>query len=142
MKSFFYLLLFFLIAGCSDNSADNKNCRFLLNIGVNVSINMSLPQYSQLQFISNSVYVPNAGNAGIIVTNTGSGYLAWDASDPNHTPSNCSTLTVSGLNATCGCEDKNTYSLVTGQAIGNGNLICPLKNYKVEQSGNNLLIYN
>ena len=142
MKSFLYLLLFAIIISCSDNSVDNKNCRFLLNVGVNVSVNMSLPQYSQLQFISNSVYVPNEGNAGIIVTNTGSGYLAWDASDPNHAPSNCSMLTVSGFNATCGCEDKNMYSLVTGQAIGNGNLQCPLKNYRVEQSGNNLRIYN
>jgi nitrite reductase/ring-hydroxylating ferredoxin subunit len=142
MKSYLYIPLFALIISCSDNSTDNKNCRFLLNIGVNVSINMSLPQYSQLQFISNSVYVPNVGNAGIIVTNTGSGYLAWDAADPNHTPSNCSTLNVSGLNAICGCEDKNTYSLVTGQAIGNGNLICSLKNYRVEQSGTNLRIYN
>lgn len=142
MKSFFYLLLFFIMSSCSGNSVDNKNCRFLLNVGVNVSINMSLPQYSQLQFISNSVYVANAGNAGIIVTNTGSGYLAWDASDPNHAPSSCSTLTVSGLNATCGCVDENTYSLVTGQAIGNGDLQCPLKNYRVEQSGNVLLIYN
>lgn len=142
MKYIFYLLLFGIMWSCSDNAVNNQNCKFLLNIGVNVNINMSLPQYSQLQFISNSVYVPNVGNAGIIVTNTGSGYLAWDAADPNHTPSNCSTLNVSGLNATCGCEDKNTYSLVTGQAIGNGNLICPLKNYRVEQSGTNLRIYN
>lgn len=130
-----------IISSCSGNSVDNKNCRFLLNVGVNVSVNMSLPQYSQLQFISNSVYVPNAGNAGIIVTNTGSGYIAWDASDPNHAPSSCSTLTVSGLNATCGC-DENTYNLVTGQAIGNGDLQCPLKNYRVEKNGNVLLIYN
>lgn len=142
MKSYLYIPLFALIISCSDNSTDNKNCRFLLNIGVNVSINMSLPQYSQLQFISNSVYIPNVGNAGIIVTNTGSGYLAWDAADPNHAPSNCSTLNVSGLNAICGCEDKNSYSLVTGQTIGNGNLICSLKNYRVEQSGTNLRIYN
>ncbi|PKQ44660.1 Rieske (2Fe-2S) protein [Confluentibacter flavum] len=142
MKSFFYILLLVILSSCSGNSVDNRNCRFLLNVGVNVNVNMSLPQYSQLQFISNSVYVPNAGNAGIIVTNTGSGYLAWDAGDPNHVSSSCSTLTVSGLNATCGCADENTYSLVTGQALGNGDLQCPLKNYRVEQSGNNLLIYN
>jgi len=142
MKSFFYLISFVIITSCSGNSVDDRSCRFLLNVGVNVSVNMSLPQYSQLQFISNSVYVANAGNAGIIVTNTGSGYLAWDASDPNHTPSSCSTLTVSGLNATCGCGDENTYSLVTGQAIGNGDLQCPLKSYRVEKNGNSLLIYN
>ncbi len=142
MKSSFYLLLFAVILSCSGNSVDNKNCRFLLNVGVNVSINMNLPQYSQLQFISNSVYISDAGNAGIIVTNTGSGYLAWDASDPNHAPSSCSALTISGLNGTCGCGDENTYSLVTGQAIGNSELQCSLKNYRVEQNGNVLLIYN
>lgn len=103
---------------------------------------MSLPQYSQLQFISNSVYVANAGNAGIIVTNTGSGYLAWDAGDPNQVPSSCSTLTISGLNAISSCGNQNTYSLVTGQAIGNSDLQCSLKNYRVEQNGNVLLIYN
>ena len=142
MKYIFYLLFVGTLWSCSDNTVNNPNCKFLLNIGVNVTVNMSLPQYSQLQFISNSVYVANAGNAGIIVTNTGSGFLAWDASDPNHPPSNCSILAVSGLNATCGCDDKNTYSLITGQAIGEDNLPCPLKNYRVEQSGNNLRIYN
>lgn len=142
MKYYFYLLLLVIITSCSTNSVDNRNCRFLLNVGVSVNINMSLPQYSQLQFISNSVYISNAGNAGIIVTNTGSGYLAWDASDPNHAPSSCSVLTVSGLNATCVCGDSNTYSLVTGQALGNSDLQCPLKNYRVEQNGNSLLVYN
>lgn len=142
MKSFFLLLLVLIITSCSKNSVDNKNCRFLLDLGVNEVLNLNLPQYSQLQFAGNTIYIPNAGNGGIIVASTGTDFYAWDASDPNHTPSNCSTLTISGLEGTCGCGDENTYSLVTGQPLNNGALQCGLRNYRVEKSGNTLLISN
>jgi len=139
--AFLSLILSTLLFTCSKNDID-KNCNFLLNIGVSTSINLSLPQYSQLQFTSNSVYVANAGNGGVIVTNSGTGYLAWDASDPNHVPSSCSRLNVSGLEAKCGCTDENLFSLITGQPLGNGDLRCGLKAYRVEQSGNTLIITN
>jgi nitrite reductase/ring-hydroxylating ferredoxin subunit len=132
--------LVFLFSCSRDN--DNENCRFLLNVGVNEVLNLSLPQYNQLQFAGNSVYVPNAGNAGIIVASTGVDFFAWDAGDPNHAQSACSVLENSGLEATCGCEDQNTYSLVTGQALGETALPCALKNYRVEVSGNTLLVTN
>jgi len=103
---------------------------------------MNLPQYSPLQFVSNSVFVPNVGNGGVIVTNSGTGFLAWDASDPNHTPSSCSKLEVNGLEGTCGCSDANVYSLITGQPLSNTDLQCGLKAYRVEQSGNDLIITN
>lgn len=140
-KSFLLALTSFVLVACSNNGNNNSNCNFLLNIGVNVSVNLSLPQYSQLQFISNSVYIPNVGNNGVIVTNSGTGFLAWDASDPNHTPNSCSALNANGLEGTCGCADENTYSLITGQSLGTA-LPCTLKNYRVEQSGNTLFISN
>lgn len=142
MKLLRFSILLLLLAACSGNSVTNENCNYLLNINVNATINLSLPQYSQLQFVSNSVYIPNQGNGGIIVTNAGTGYLAWDASDPNHTPSNCSVLEITGLEGTCGCSDENTYSLVNGQPLGDSSLLCGLKNYRVEQTGNTLLISN
>jgi len=135
------LIMATLLFTCSKNEIDT-NCKYLLNIGVNTSINLNLPQYSQLQFTSNSIYIANVGNGGVIVTNSGTGFLAWDASDPNHSPSSCSRLSVSGLEAKCGCNDENLYSLITGQALGNSNLRCGLKAYRVEQSGTNLLISN
>ena len=141
MRVLFSLLSLFIVLGCS-SSEENENCKFLLNIGVNVSINLSLPEYSQLQFAGNSVYISNQGNGGIIVASTGADFLAWDAADPNHTQSSCSVLNNSGLNATCGCDDKNEYSLVNGQPLNNGSLMCGLRNYRVEKSGNTLRIYN
>ncbi len=142
MKPIFYLACFVILISCDKDSVDNPNCRFLLDLGVNININLSLPQYSQLPFVGNSVYIPNAGNGGIIVASTGSDFFAWDASDPNRPPSECSILVPKGLEATSSCEDKNTYSLITGQALNDGTLQCSLKNYRVERSGNNLLIFN
>jgi len=143
MKKPLYSLLFLLLfISCSKSDVNNKNCRFLLNVGVNTTINMSIFPYSNLQFVSNSEFVPNAGNGGIIVTNSGTGFLAWDASDPNHTPSTCSRLEISGLEGTCGYTDANTYSLITGQPLSDPDLNCGLKAYRVEQSGNDLIITN
>jgi hypothetical protein len=68
--------------------------------------------------------------------------MAWDASDPNYIPGTCAALSPSGLNANSNCGSGNTYSLVTGQALENGELRCSLKFYRVEQSGNTLLITN
>lgn len=139
MKNYFLGLTLLFLTACSKNSNIN-NCNYLLNVGVNASINLNLPEYSQLAFISNSVYIANQGNAGIIVINVGNDVLrAWDASDPNHTPSNCSLLQIEGANAICGCADQNEYSLFTGQSIGSA-LPCGLKEYRVTPTGNNSFI--
>lgn len=136
-----YILPLILMA-CSTNREENENCKFLFNVGVNETVNMNFPKYSQLQFAGNSVYHELGGNGGIIIAYTGADYLAWDASDPNHVQQSCSILEPSGLNATCGCDDKNEYSLVTGRSLNDGSLVCSLKNYRVERSGNVLLITN
>ena len=135
---FYFIICLILISGCAKNNIDNR-CNYLLNLDIYYEINLNLPQYSELNFISNSIYIPNVGNGGIIVVNSGSGYLAWDASDPNHTNLPCSVLTVSGLEATSNCAEQNTYSLITGQSIGVA-LTCSLKAYRVESSGNILII--
>lgn len=135
---FYFIIGLILISGCAKNNIDNR-CNYLLNLDIYYEINLNLPQYSELNFISNSVYIPNVGNGGIIVVNSGSGYLAWDAADPNRTNLPCSVLTISGLEATSSCAEQNTYSLITGQSIGVA-LTCSLKPYRVESSGNILII--
>ena len=135
---FYFIICLILISGCAKNNIDNR-CNYLLNLDIYYEINLNLPQYSELNFISNSIYIPNVGNGGIIVVNSGSGYLAWDAADPNRTNLPCSVLTISGLEATSSCAEQNTYSLITGQSIGVA-LTCSLKPYRVESSGNILII--
>lgn len=129
-----------LLFNCSKNNDNNRNCNFLLNVGVNASLNLNLPLYGDLNFISNPIYVPGYGNGGLIVTNTGTGYVAYDAADPNHAPNSCSILSISGLEGTCGCDDANKYSIFTGQPLENPDLRCGLKAYRAQLSGNNLII--
>lgn len=142
MRILIALICVLILTTCSSNSLNDENCQFLLDVTVNESINLNFPQYSQLQFPSNPVYIPNTGNGGVIITNTGSGYAAFDAADPNHIFNACSVLTIEGLNAKCGCDDENVYNLFTGQPVNNGSLRCSLKRYRVEQNGNILVVFN
>lgn len=129
--------MFILLALSCSKSDDNNNCNYIDNNAlVNVTINLNLPQYSNLQYTSNSVMIYNQGNGAIIVTNVGSGLRAWDAVDPNHQPSPCSLMQIDGANVVCSCSDGNTYSLFTGQSL-NEPLPCGLKEYRVTPVGNN-----
>jgi hypothetical protein len=135
---FFLISLLFL--SCSKKDDNDSNCNFLQNVGVNTSLNLNLPQYNDLNFISNPIYISGQGNGGLIVTNTGTGFVALDAADPNHMLNTCSILTISGLEGICGCIDANKYSLFTGQPLENPDLRCGLKAYRAELSGNILII--
>ena len=73
-----------LIIGCAKDINDSR-CNYLLDLDIYYEVNLNLPQYNDLNFISNSVYIPNVGNGGIIIVNSGTGYLAWDAADANLT---------------------------------------------------------
>jgi hypothetical protein len=135
---FYSITILIFIISCAKNIHDSR-CNYLLNLDIYYEVNLNLPQYSSLNFISNSVFIPNVGNGGLIITNSGTGFLAWDAADPNHSNVPCSVLTISGLEATSSCSEQNTYSLITGQSLGVA-LTCALKSYRVENSGNILVI--
>jgi nitrite reductase/ring-hydroxylating ferredoxin subunit len=136
------VLLLLLTQACRKKDNLDPSCNFLLDIGVNEVVNMNLPQYNNLLFTSNSVFVSSAANSGLIVVNVGTGYLAWDAADPNHVPNSCGTLAIDGVLGVCGCDDGNTYSLFTGQPMENPDLRCALKSYPVTRSDNTLYISN
>ncbi|WP_194766647.1 hypothetical protein [Tamlana sp. I1] len=142
MKSIYTIILFALLYACSNNSDADNNCNYLLDVTVNYSIDLSLPQYSILNNVGNSIYIPNIGNKGVIVANAGSSILAWDASDPNHTPNDCSAIIPDGLFGACGCDDGNRYNFITGAADNNDALTCSLKFYPANRSGNIIYISN
>ena len=135
------IVVAFIFMGCSKSNNYDASCNFLADINIVTSLNLNLSQYNQLTFPSNPVYVPNIGNGGVIVNNTGVGYVAFDAADPNHVFSECSILSINGIEAVCGCEN-NKYNLVTGQPMENPELRCSLKPYFVESNGNTLYISN
>ncbi len=127
------------LSGCNKDRVNNNN-PYLANYNFSFQINLNLPLYSNLQFAGNSVKVDEfgAGNRGIIVFNSGSGFYAFDGACPNQPLSSCSTLIVSGSTATCPCDDA-IYSLFNGQAPGKE---YPLKQYRAEQNGTTIIVSN
>ena len=125
-----------LLFSCSENEIKNSN-PFLPNYSFATEINMNLPAYSALLFPSNGVFYNGVGIKGLLIFNTGSGYNAFDAACPNEIPSACVPMTIKGINAVCSC-DEVAYSLFTGL----GSKQYPLKQYRVEQMGNVLRVYN
>lgn len=129
MKKYFLIIiisLFFL--GCSNNENSNKN-PYIPNYSFAVDLDLNLPLYSNLKYVSNPIYYADAGARGIIVMYTGSGYNAFDAACPNQELSSCSTMTINGINAVCSC-DKKEYNLFTGQATTAATY--PMKQYRVQ----------
>ena len=132
-----------LMFACNGDDSNRSNCNFLFDAGVNLTVNINLPQFSQLAFPGNGVYVSNQGNNGIWLWRLNSSTLfAWDAADPSHAPAECSTLTDSGNGdmVVCGCDDENQYSLSTGSGFDGNTQPCTLQPYRVDDLGNNTFL--
>lgn len=139
MKKLLIILSLATFLSCNKDKPDT--CSFLLDVGFTYTANLNLPQFNQLLFPVNAVRVEGIGNEGVILVRINSStLLAWDGADPNHTPTACSGLTINGLNATCGCDDGNEYSLTTGTALNENPQPCTLKPYRVENLGNETYI--
>ncbi|MEM7484760.1 MAG: hypothetical protein AAF348_06085 [Bacteroidota bacterium] len=139
-----FVLLIFLISCNSDSTNRNP---FLQEVNFRFELNLNLPLYNDLNNIGNPVYVGNSGvgTRGAFVIKSGlDTYVAFEASCPNHTPNNCSTMTIDGQNVVCSCEDF-TYNLFTGQQLDrpdDGNRYYDLLFYRATQSGNIVTISN
>lgn len=126
----------------SDDNNNTNNCNFLLNVSVNYTINLNLPQFVNLLNVQNPVLIPGEANGGLIVMKTiGDNYVAWDNADPNLPFSSCSIMTIEGTIATSSCEGEYQYDINSGLPLTEG-LGCGLKPYRIEQSGNTLFISN
>lgn len=141
-RIFYFLILFIVFFSCDRDIQTDNNNPYLPNYSFEVILNMSFPQYSSLAFPSNAVYVNSAGAGirGLIVFNAGSGnFLAYDAACPNQPLTDCSTMTINGINAKCPCDDAE-YSLFTGLAAGKQ---YPMKSYRVQMiDATTIKVYN
>ncbi|MDC7995229.1 hypothetical protein [Altibacter sp. HG106] len=146
MKRLFYLLIALLIlVSCKgDDDGLQDNNPNLTNPVINLNLNLNLPEYSPLNFPGSSVVVTQQGIRGVVVycVNTNM-YTAFELSDPNHPPSSCSRMNVSGVVATCPCEgDDNSYDLLTGQHQTDPSSNYPMQPYRVQRAGDNVVITN
>ncbi len=140
MKQFITLLLIILVS-CEDNQIQNNN-PYLPNFGFEFTINMNLPQFNNLKFPSNAVFIdnPGVGIKGVIVFNGGSSnFLAYEAACPNQPITDCSLMKINGINAKCPC-DEIEYSLFTGLGT---NVKYPMRQYRIQIIDENTLrIFN
>lgn len=110
------LLLAFILIFQSCNSDDGTvSCVPITT--VSVSINTTLPLYSDLNNPGGWVYVngPMAGTRGILVIRTASGYRAYDRNAPHICPAEKTTLYVKDdIKIVCDA-DGSEWMLLTGQ---------------------------
>jgi len=138
--NFFLLLILLGIFSCSKNQLNNNP--YLQDISFEKVINLNLPQYDNLKYSGGSIYLQSGGIKGLLLFNINEQIMAWEASCPNHFPSDCSTMDIKGVLSSCKCENFN-YSLATGQilSVGNGNNY-PMLSYFSEKNGNSIRISN
>jgi|TARA_E500000178_G_scaffold10446_1_gene10241 nitrite reductase/ring-hydroxylating ferredoxin subunit len=137
MKYVFFTAFLFLVS-CDKNSVERNP--YLYEARFDQSINLALPAFDNLNYQGGSLYWPIGGLKGLLLFNLSGTIMAWEASCPNHAPNSCSTVQISGVTASCSCEDFQ-YSLATGQPLTEG-ATYSLLFYKVQQNGTAVRIYN
>ncbi|OQD44482.1 hypothetical protein BUL40_02730 [Croceivirga radicis] len=145
MKRYCCLIFLILLLACSKD-ATNRN-PYLLETNFRFELNLNLPLYTNLNTIGNPVYVGNNGvgiRGAYVMKVSPDSYLAFEASCPNHTPNECSTMVANGQNVVCPCDDLE-YSLFNGfltNTPDDGNRYYGLLNYRTSQSGSSVFIFN
>lgn len=113
-KALFLAAFILILQSCN---SDDGTVSCVPTTTVNVSINTTLPLYSNLNNPGGWVYVngATAGTRGIIVVRTASGYKAYDRNAPHICPTEKSTLYVKNdISIVCD-EDESEWILLTGQ---------------------------
>ena len=142
MKKFlFCALISAFFVSCNPDDDNRLNNPNLPDLNFRLQLSLDLPEYRNLQFPGNTYATYSNGVRGIVVYNiNNSQYTAFELSDPNHPPSNCSAMEVDGIIAKCNCDD-NEYNIVTGElSAGDGQYT--LKPYRIERRGNIIEIFN
>lgn len=137
------LFILFTIVSCKKEDRIDSNNPYLIEPLVSISLNLNLPEYNPLKFPGNSVIVNQQGIKGIVIYNVNNElYTAFELSDPNHIPSECSKMIIEGIIASCPCpSDANSYDIVTGQHQNNENQY-PMLQYQALRMGDNIQVSN
>lgn len=141
-KLLFFSTLFLLFINCSKDSVSNNNPYLPTYRFTSSNINLNLPTNSQLLYAGNAIEYNEVGvgiSGRVFIINTGSGYLAFDATCPNQAIASCSTMHLNGIKAVCPCDNVE-YSLYSGQAQGQQ---YPMIQYRVQiVNDSTIKIYN
>jgi hypothetical protein len=134
--SLYILIISLLIASC--NSKDD----YIAEVYVNILIDLSLPEYSDLQVSGNSIFIEGGVEGIIIYHGVGDDYKVYDRNCSYEPSLACSHIdSVNAGIAYCGCC---TSAFLLGQdgAAANSPALLPLKEYYFTLSGNQMRISN
>lgn len=137
-----FLMLLLVFNSCSTNDDDRTDNPYLTDLSFRLNLNLNLPEYNNLKFPGNSYSTYSTGINGVVIYNVNNTqFTAFELSDPNHSLSNCSSLRVQGVIATCDCDDGNSYNILTGE-LTNGTGQYSMKPYRIRKNGDLLEVYN
>ena len=140
MQNSILIILTLLLLSCERK--DYQRNPFLQEAKFTITLNLRLAEYSKLRIPGGVVLVDNVGLRGIVVSNIGNNYLAWERACPSQALSACSQMTLEDdhLFMLCPCNGVR-YNLLNGQPQS-GKITYPMLNYQVVVQGDALVISN
>lgn len=134
--SFITCILLIISSGCE------KNNDYIPNIYVNIDIDLSLPEYSELNALGNSIFI-EGGNAGLIIYHFASNeYKVYDRNCSYQPSLACAYIdSVNSSVAYCGCCTSAFLLHLDGTAA-NAPALLPLKKYNCILENQILHIFN
>ena len=134
-------ILFIYFAYCFFTSCNNQE-DFIQNIYVNEFIDLSLPQYSEINITGNAIFIEGGVEGIIVYRDVGETFKIYDRNCSYEPSSVCAKIdSISSGIAFCGCCSSAFLINSSGEAI-NAPAILPLKEYQWSFSNNILQIYN
>ena len=114
---------------------------YIQNVVVDINLNLTLPEFSDLQTVGNSVFI-NGGVKGIIVYRQGfDSYKTYDRNCSFEPSLSCAIIdSVNSSIAICKCC--NSKFLLSDGTPFDGPALLPLKKYQNNLSEDFLYIYN
>jgi|SRR5690606_36145869 len=138
------LLIVLAMLSCSKDDDKQERNPYLTDPVVNLNLNLNLPEYNALKFPGNSIITSQGIKGIVVICVSETQYFAYDLTDPNHVPSNCSRMEIEGPIATCPCPNENNkYNLINfGRHTSEPDTKYPMQNYRAERNGNVVMISN
>ena len=133
-KKLIILLLLFIHCGDSNE--------YIQNVYVDIEIDLSLPEFSNLNTIGNSMFL-EGGNKGIIIYSFSNyEYKIYDRNCSYEPSLSCSYIdSINSTIAFCGCCS-SAFLLDQNGSAANSPAILPLKQYNYSLNNTILNIYN
>ena len=137
MKQAKFLIVFLLsIFSCGDSN------NYIRNVYVDVEIDLSLPEFSNLSTVGNSLFI-EGGNKGIIIyRHSNYEYKIYDRNCSYEPNLECSYIdSINSIIAFCGCCP-SAFLLDQNGSAANSPAVLPLKQYNYSLNNTLLHIFN